>query len=304
MGAVCECGGPAVVGTSSCAAVRRVLCARPRFAAPGGRCGLAHVLVPWLWPVACLSGVPRGPALVPRAFSVPVALGAPVGSPFAVVPSPFPVVVAPGLAARGTWGPAEDRALCACRWPLPWQGRWARSASYPFGAPRWGFPWQVPPASVLGCVHCGGLACVGPVTDASHFPYRPSFDGVLGWCTGAVSCKGRHLPFWVGGRHARVLRVCACACFFGRVGRPALSGVFWCDSSFPVAVLGALLVCSAPFGLGSPCLWFFLLSFPSAPPLSPAFRVYRPWVPSALASCAPPPLSWLVVVVVVILRVL
>ena len=48
------------------------------------------------------------------------------------------------VAARGTWRPADNRALCACRWLLPRQGRWARSASYPFGAPRWGFPWRGP----------------------------------------------------------------------------------------------------------------------------------------------------------------
>ena len=73
-------------------------------------------------------------------------------------------------AARGTWRPAENRAHCACRWPLPRQGCWARSASYTFGAPRWRCPWRVPPASVLGCVRCGGLACVDPVTDAFGFP--------------------------------------------------------------------------------------------------------------------------------------
>ena len=60
-------------------------------------------------------------------------------------------------AARGTWRPAENRALCACRWPLPAGQRLsARSTWYPFGAPRWGCPWRVPPASVLGCVRCGG----------------------------------------------------------------------------------------------------------------------------------------------------
>ena len=59
--------------------------------------------------------------------------------------------------AWGTWRPAENRVSCACRWPLPRQRRWARSASYPFVAPRWGCPWRVPPASVLGCLGCGGL---------------------------------------------------------------------------------------------------------------------------------------------------
>ena len=30
-------------------------------------------------------------------------------------------------------------------------------APYPFETPRWGCPWRVPPASVLGCVPCGGV---------------------------------------------------------------------------------------------------------------------------------------------------
>ena len=75
VGPVCGRGGPAVLGTFSRAAVRRVLCALPGFAAPVSRCGLVPVLVPWLPTAACLSGVPRGPALVRRASSGPVALG-------------------------------------------------------------------------------------------------------------------------------------------------------------------------------------------------------------------------------------
>ena len=53
--------------TCSCAVVPCVLCALPGFAAPGGRCCLAPAHVPSLWPAACLSDVPRGPVLVPRA---------------------------------------------------------------------------------------------------------------------------------------------------------------------------------------------------------------------------------------------
>ena len=106
VGAVCGGGVTAVLGTSSRAAVRCVLCTLPGFAAPGGRCGLAPVLVPWLWPAACPSGVPRGPALVRRASSGPVALGAPVGFPVAVVPSPTLGSVAPGFTGwlRGALG--------------------------------------------------------------------------------------------------------------------------------------------------------------------------------------------------------
>ena len=101
VGAVCGRGGPAVLGTLSRAAVRRVLCALPGFAAPGGRCGLAPVLVPWLWPAACLSCVPHGPVLVRRSSSGPVALGAPVGFPVAVVPSPTPGATGWLRGARG-----------------------------------------------------------------------------------------------------------------------------------------------------------------------------------------------------------
>ena len=106
VGAVCGRGGPAVLGTLSCAAVRRVLCALPGFAAPGGRCGLAPVLVLWLWLAACLCGLPRGTALVRRSSSRPVALGAPVGFPDAVVPSLIPGAVAPGFTGwlRGARG--------------------------------------------------------------------------------------------------------------------------------------------------------------------------------------------------------
>ena len=127
VGAVCVRVGPAVLGTFSRPAVRRVLCALPGLAAPYGRCFFAPVLALWLWPAACFSGVPRGPALVGRASSGPVPLGAPVAFPVAVVPSPTKGAVAPGftgwlLRAGGEPGslclrlaPAEARALGTLR---------------------------------------------------------------------------------------------------------------------------------------------------------------------------------------------
>ena len=90
-----RCVGWVLPGTCSCAVVRWVLCALPGFAAPGGRCRLAPVRVPWFWPAACLSGAPCCPA-----SSGPVALGAPVGLPDAVVPFPIPGACAPGLTGR------------------------------------------------------------------------------------------------------------------------------------------------------------------------------------------------------------
>ena len=56
------CVGWLLPGTCSCAVVRCVLCVLSGFVAPGGRRCLAPVRVPWLWPAAFLSGVPRGPA--------------------------------------------------------------------------------------------------------------------------------------------------------------------------------------------------------------------------------------------------
>ena len=55
--------------------------------------------------------------------------------------------------------------------------------------------------------------------------------------------------------------MCACACFLGRVGRAGLPGAFWCASPFAIAVLVALFVCSAPSGLGLPCLCCFWVFF-------------------------------------------
>ena len=159
---------------------------------------------------------------------------------------------------------AAARGHCACRWPLPSQGRWACSVPYLFGAPQWG-PSRVPPASVLGCVRRGGLAFVDPVTHACGFLYRPSFDRGLGRCTGAVLCGRRHLPFRVGGRHAWVARVSACAgsSWPGRAGRPP--GRVSPRLSFPLAVLSFFFVRPSS-GWGGPCLRFFLfLVFPFFP---------------------------------------
>ena len=106
------------------------------------------------------------------------------------------------------------------------------------------------------------FSCVDPVTDASRFPYRPSFDGGLGRCTGAVSCGRRHRPIRVGGRHARVPCVCARACssWQGRADRPPrrvlVRLTFSCGR--PWCALGLF----GPSGLGLPCSWLLLGFFP------------------------------------------
>ena len=100
---------------------------------------------------------------------------------------------------------------------------------------------------------------------------------------------------------------CACACpaWPGRAGRPPRRVLV--RLTFPLAFLASLFACSAPSGLGLPCLWlllgfflflFFFVAPPllplAAPPLCPALRAFRPRVPWALASCCPPPFLFFV----------
>ena len=176
---------------------------------------------------------------------------------------PHPGSLRPRLywaAARGTRRPAENRAHCACGWPPPRQGRWALRV-VPVRGPAMGLSLAGPSGVGLGLRALRWLACVDPVTDASGFPYRPSFDGGLGRCTGAVSCGRRHLPLRVGGRHARVPCVFACACssWSGRAGRPPGRVLVRLTFSFGRFVF---LLCLAPSGLGLPLSFSLLLPFP------------------------------------------
>ena len=290
-----------LLGTCSCAVVRCMLCALSGFAAPGGRCCLAPVCVPWLWPAAFLSGVPRGPAwcAAPR----PVRLLSVLWSAFfdAVVPFPGPGACATALLG-GCAGHAEagrePGSLCLPLAPAE-AGALGTLRVVLVRGPAMGLSLAGPSGVGLELPALRWLACVDPVTDASGFPYRPSFDEGLSQCTGAVSCGRQHLPLRVGGYHSRVSCVRACACSFwpGRAGRP------------PGRVLGRLtfsfgrfvfLLCLAPSGLGLRpsssfafvlfvvlfCFSFVFFPFSSlAPPLSLAFFGFWPRVPWALALC-------------------
>ena len=157
--------------------------------------------------------------------------------------SPHPGGLRPRLywvTARGTRRPAENRAHCACRLPLPRQGRWARSASYLFGAPRWGCPWRVLPTSVLGCVRCGVLRVwTRSLTCPVSCTARLSTGNSAG-APGLFRVDADTAPFWSEDATAGS---CACVCvraLLGWAGRAGLPGAFWCASPFPVAVLVAL----------------------------------------------------------------
>ena len=128
-----------------------------------------------LWPASW-------PALVRRASSGPVALVVLVGFLVAVVRSSILGAVATGVTgrlrrARGGW--PRIGLIVPAAGPRRGRGAGIAPRRTRSGARRWGCPCRVPRASVLCCVRCGGLACVDPVTDASGYQYRPSFDRVL-----------------------------------------------------------------------------------------------------------------------------
>ena len=290
------CAGLVLPGTRSRAVVRCVLSSLPGFAAPGCRCCLQPVNVPWLWPAACLSGVPGGPALVRRASSGSVALGALVSFPDAVVPFPSPGACAPALMGSCAGHAEAGRELGSLYLPLaPAEAGALGSLSVvPVRGPAMGLSLAGPSGVGLGLRALRWFACVDPVTDASGFPYHPSFDGGLGRCTGAVLCGRRLLPLRVP-----CVRACACPSWPGRAGRPP--GRVLVRLTFSLCRL-VFLLCWAPSGLGLPLLWFvgclpppppfFLLSVFHAPPLSLSYFGFRPWVPWALAPCfsfLPPP---------------
>ena len=196
------------------------------------------------------------PRVVRRASSGPVALGAPVGFPVAVVPFPTPGACAPGFTGRlrGARGGRPRTGLIV---PAagPRRGRGAGlSASYPFGAPRWGCPWRVPPASVLGCVRCGGWrvwtrSLTRPVSrtvrlstgDSAGAPGLFRVDADTSPCGSEDATPGSRA----------CLRVLA---LLGRVGRAGLPGAFWCASPFPLAALSFCFAWPPP-GWGCPSLF-------------------------------------------------
>ena len=289
-----------LLGTCSCAVVRCVLCALSGFAAPGGRCGLAPVRVPWLWPPACLSGVPRGPAwcAAPRPVRSLSVLRSAFPTPWC--PSP-PRGLGPPALLGGCAGHAEagreQGSLCLPLAPAE-AGTLGSLRVLPVRGPAMGLSLASPSGAGLGLRALWWLACVDPVSDASGFPYRPSVDrgtrpvhrGCFVWTPTP--------PLWVGGRHAQVPCVCACArpSWPGRAGRTPQRVLVRLTFSFGRFVFP---LCWAPSGLGLPLFWsfvfpplppfafvllFFFLLF-CAPPLSLAFSGLRPVVLWALALC-------------------
>ena len=264
--------------------------------------GLRHQVAVVAWYLSvCLGCGRRRASLACLVAPRPCAAPSPVWS-FSVLPSAFPTqwCLSP---SRGL-APPDLLGGCASHVEA---GRKPRSLCLPPApaeAGALGSLWVVPvrgPAIELSLEGLSGIclglralrwfACVNQVTDASRFPYGPSFDWGLGRCTGAVSCGRRQRPFRVGGRHARVPCVCACACpsWPDRVGRPpgrvSVRLTFSLGRSrCALCLLGPLRAWVALFVVVA--VIFFLSSF--APPLSLAIRVFPSGLPWALASCGPP----------------
>ena len=195
-------------------------------------------------------------------------------------------------AARGTRRPAQNRAHCACRWPLPRQGLWARTAPYLFGAPRWGCPWWVPPASVFGCVRCGGLrvwtrSLTRPVSRTALLSTGtpPLNRGCFAW-TPTPPLSGWRTPrpgpapvglcvLFLAGSDGAASRVCFCA-------------------PHPSCGWFVLLLCLALSGLGSPGSCPFVgvppppAPFFCAPAVSGFLLFYGPGCPRPWHPCPPP----------------
>ena len=259
------CVGWLLPGTCSCAVVRCVLCALSEFVAPGGRRCLALVRVPWLWPAAYLSGVPRGPAgcAAPRPVRSLSVLRSAFPSPWCLSPSRglAPPALLGGCAGHAEAG-REPGSLCLPLAPAE-AGPLGSLSVVPVRGPAMGLSLAGPSGVGLGLRALRWLACVDPLTDASGFPDRPSFNGGLGRCTGAVSCGRRNRPLRVGGRHAQVPCVCACArsSWPGREGRPP--GRVLVRLTFSFGRFGFLL-CLAPSWLGLPPSWYFFTPLPSS----------------------------------------
>ena len=266
---------------------------------------MAPVGVPWLWPAACPSGVPRGPAWCAAPCLVPSlsVLRLTFPTPWFLSPSQglSPPDLLGGCAMHAEAG-REPGSLCLPLAPTE-AGALGSLHVVPVRGPAMGLSLAGPSGVGLWMLALRRLACVDPVTNASGFPYCPSFDGGLGRCTGVVSCGRRHLPLQVGGYHARVPCMCACArpSWPGRGGRPP--GRVLVRLTLSLAVLSLCFAWPPPVVLV--CLpafrsFFFVL----LPPLFLAFAVFRPLVSWALGCLPPPPppplflafLLWLVFV--------
>ena len=196
------------------------------------------------------------PRVVRRASSGPVALGAPVGFPDALVPFPSPGAFALGFTGwlRGARGGRPRTGLIV---PVagPRRGRGAglaprRARS---GTRDGVVPDGSPPASVFGSVRCGGWRVwTRSLTRLVSRTVRLS-TGDSAAAPGLFLVDADTSP--CGSEDATpespvCVRVLA---YLGRVGRAGIPAAFWCASPFPLAALSFCFAWPPP-DWGCPCL--------------------------------------------------
>ena len=230
-------------------------------------CGTQWPLLLRTFPCALVvaGGVPLWRAAWPRvvrcASSGPVALGALVGFPDAVVP--FCILCADllgGCAAHveagrepGSWGLPLAHAEAGMQSSL---------RVVPVRGPAMGLSLAVSSVNGLGLHVLRWYNVCDPITDAFGYPYRSSFNRDLGLCIGAALCENQHFPLRFAGRHAWVPCVCACACSLlpGQAGRPP--GCVMVRLSFRIALLATCFAQPPPgWGCPLPVVLFAFLRF-------------------------------------------
>ena len=252
--------------------------ARPLGGLPGPVWGvrgraLSHPRLPALW-AGCrgrcgASGVGRSPT--PDCLPSGRAAGAGVGRPGS---GALPPPTAPPLGGLPgpVWG-VRGRTLSHPRLPALWAGCRGRCGASGVG-----------PAPTPNCLPSGRAAGAGvgrPGSGALPPPTARPLGGLPGpvWGVRGQTLSHPRLPaLWAGcpGRcGASGVRCCACACpaWPGRAGRPPRRVLV--RLCFPLAFLASLFACSAPSGLGLPCLWL-LLGFFASCPTPPCFFFFPP----------------------------
>ena len=236
------------------------------------------------------------PRVVRRASSGPVALGAPVGFPDAVVPFPTPGACAPGFTGRlrGARGGRPRTGLIV---PAagPRRGRDAGLAPRRTrSGPRDGV---VPGGSLRRRSWAACAAVVGVWTRSLTRPISRTVCRSTGDSAGAPGLFRVDADTSPCGSEDATPGSRACLrvrALLGRVGRAGLPGAFWCASPFPLAAL-SFCFAGPPPGCGCPflfrcCCRSSLVVFLGLPlPCSPLVWLSRLAVGCSLVVAPPPP---------------
>ena len=236
------------------------------------------------------------PRVVRRASSGPVALGAPVGFPDAVVPFPTPGACAPGFTGRlrGARGGRPRTGLIV---PAagPRRGRGAGLAPRRTrSGPRDGV---VPGGSLRRRSWAACAAVVGVWTRSLTRPVSRTVRRSTGDSAGAPGLFRVDADTSPCGSEDATPGSRACLrvrALLGRVGRAGLPGAFWCASPFPLAALSFCFAWPPP-GWAGPflfccCCRSSLVVFLGLPlPCSPLVWLSRLAVGCSLVVAPPPP---------------